>query len=416
MIDSEARIGVIGAGASGLAAADALRRAGYGSVTVLEKSERVGGKCCTFFHDGRSYELGAAAITSAYVDVHALMGECGVRSSAGIGGVFVDLETGHRRSTYVPAALRGSPLAAARLGREGVRYAAALWRERRILRPGFAGISPELCAPFSSWARARGLEGVASLIEPWFTGFGYGRFDEVPAAYVLKYSGLFRFPLGELLVTGYQGLWERVAARLDVRLGVRIERIRRGAEVVVETDRETFAFDFLVVACPPEDALGILDAADEERELFSRVVYENYHVVAASVEGAPGSARYGFVPRHLRRDRAGRVAFWYRRWMESDVVVYYCLPPAGTKPDETIETVRRDVVQMGGKVTHVHRKQAWRYFPHIASDDMRLGYYDRLEAMQGRRRTYFVGELFAFATVQNVVAYARALVARCFGA
>lgn len=299
------------------------------------------------------------------------------------------------------------------LGAEGAKLAATLWSEKRLRRPGFAGLSSDLCAPFSEWARARRLEGVAKLIEPWFTGFGYGYLDEVPAAYVLKYVALFRFPISELLDEGYQGLWERVASRLDVRLGTSVERVVRGERVKVDAGAQSFTFDALILACPLDAALDFLDASDDERALFSQVSYNDYHVIAAHLEGAP-SARYGFFPQHFDRAHAGELIFWYRRWMKSDLVLYYALPPAGTPLEATEDVVRATVGRLGGRVTQIHTRHAWRYFPHVSPAAMRAGYYDRLESLQGQRRTYYAGELLSFSTVESTVSYARDLVARHF--
>jgi hypothetical protein len=56
----------------------------------------------------------------------------------------------------------------------------------------------------------------------------------------------------------------------------------------------------------------------------------------------------------------------------------------------------------------------WRYFPHVQPDDFAAGYYRRLEALQGQRRTYYCGEILGFAAVETVVDYAGALVRRHF--
>jgi predicted NAD/FAD-dependent oxidoreductase len=325
MIDRAARIGILGAGASGLAAAHALAGAGYRSVCVLDRSDRVGGKCRTFTWQGRSYELGAGALTSAYTHVRALMDEVGVRATAGVGGLFTDLDGA--RSTFVPPPLRSRSLWT--LGGEMLSLARLLRRERDLVRPGLADLPADYHLPFAEWARSHRVEGIAELIEPWFTGFGYGYFDEVPAAYVLKYAALFRFPIYELLDGGYQDLWERVARPLDVRLGVAVRRITRGDTVTVETGAAPLTFDALIIACPLEDVAALLDAGDEERALFARIRYNDYHVVAAEMEGAP-TARYGFLHKHLRRDHAGQILFWYRRWKDRDLVLFYALPPAGT--------------------------------------------------------------------------------------
>jgi predicted NAD/FAD-binding protein len=293
-----------------------------------------------------------------------------------------------------------------------------LWRETRLRRPGFSGLASEYAAPFSEWARERRLTGVAALIEPWFTGFGYGYFDEVPAALVLKYVTLFRFPVCELLDVGYQGLWERVAASLDLRLGARVLGVTRdhdGVAVTVASGsaEEQLRFDALIVSCPPDDALAILDVDAEERELLSRPVFNDYRVIAAVVDRAP-RARYGFIQRHLHRDHAGEVIFWYRRWLDRDLVLYYSLPRPGTSLDETEARTRDTVARMGGRVVRVHTRHTWRYSPHVDAAAMRAGYFDRVEARQGRRHTYFTGEFLAFSTVETVVAHARDLVARHF--
>jgi predicted NAD/FAD-binding protein len=378
-------------------------------VTVLERGDRVGGKCCTFFFEGRSYELGAGAVTSAYRAVRSLMAETGIRSTPGASGLYVELE--QQRSSFLPPPLR--ELGWWRLGTAGARLAVELWRERRLwARPGFAGVARELHAPFAEWARERRLDGVAALVEPWVTGFGYGYLDETPAAYVLKYLSLFRFPVGELLDTGYQGLWERVAAPLDVRLNTHITAVHRGErEISLELSGETLRCDALVVTTPPEETLQLLDATEEERALFGRALCNDYHVVAAVVERPP-RARYGFLPEHFHRERSGHVLFFYRRWLDRDLVLYYTLPPAGASLDSTVDTVAADVARMGGRVARVVQRHAWRYFPHVRKGALDAGFYSRLEALQGKKRTWFCGELFAFSSVETVAAYARDLVTR----
>jgi predicted NAD/FAD-binding protein len=178
----DVRVGIVGAGAAGLAVADALRKAGVSQVTVLEKSERVGGKCFTLRDAGRAYELGAGAITSAYQRVGALCAEHGLTPRAGMGGLFLD-EAG-KRLGWLPPTREGGLLG---IGWHGAKLVATLARLSRLRQPGFAGLGPELAAPFLTWARRSGVERTVPFIEPWVTGFGYGPLDEIPAAYVLKY-------------------------------------------------------------------------------------------------------------------------------------------------------------------------------------------------------------------------------------
>jgi predicted NAD/FAD-binding protein len=401
-------VGIVGAGAAGLGVARALKRAGYRNVTVLEREGRVGGKCCTFHDDGRSYELGAGVMTPAYANVRGLVREYGLRASRGSPAAYVHQEDS--RLTWVPRALgvRGS----ARLAIEGARLSATFLRRPEIRRPGFTELG-DLCSPFAEWAARCGLEDITTVLAPWFTGFGYGHLDEVPAAYVLKYVSLFGFPMRELPDVGYQGLWERVAGELDVRLGTRIRSIERRDGIVVHTDDRDLRFDALVVACPTEEAAQLLDLDDGERRLFGEVQYNDYHVVGATVRGLP-RARCVFFADNLGHESAGRPMFWYRRWKDRDLVLFYALARPGQALDASAERVAEEVAPLGATIERVQVTKHWRYFPHVGPEAMRRGFYRELEALQGRRRTYYAGELLSFAAVEPVVAYSYALVQRFF--
>jgi predicted NAD/FAD-binding protein len=404
---SDWSVAVLGGGAAGLSAAHALRRAGYRRVTILEEGDRVGGKCWTIQLEGRSYELGAVLLTYAYRRVRALAREEGMRPTPKVGAVCLDLDTG--KTHGLTAAVRDASLPEVSLGI--ARLGAELVRHRRVLRPGFANVDPELAEPFAGWARKRGLASVSSLIEPWFTAFGYGYLSEIPAAYVLKYAALFG-PTSELS-GGYQELWERVARDLDVRRNVRVRRVRRDDRgVVVESDTGSVHFDAIVLACPADAALRVLDADDEERDLLSRVRWQDYRVVLASVRGfCP--ARQIFFPESFTESARGDPMCVYRRWRDSDVRLFYAFGD-GASLDDTAERAAAMVRAAGGEVTRIHRTVGWRYFAHVTPADMAAGYFDRLEALQGARRTFYAGELLSFGTVENVVAYSNALVERHF--
>ncbi|MCK7503720.1 MAG: hypothetical protein MZV70_06120 [Desulfobacterales bacterium] len=64
-------------------------------------------------------------------------------------------------------------------------------------------------------------------------------------------------------------------------------------------------FDRLVLACPLDDALGFLDASEEERDLYSRILHKDYRVYLKRARGLRVPA--GFAPARLRplRDRQG---------------------------------------------------------------------------------------------------------------
>jgi hypothetical protein len=405
-----ARICIVGGGASGLTVARRLRRRGYRHITVLEREPRLGGKCCTIEHEGRAYELGAAALSFQYGDVAALLLETRTRAVPVANGAFVDLERGRRCRLPLPS------LGWQGLGRETLRMARELWRHRRIRRPGFADVSPELSAPFASWSVEHGVERMGELIKPLVTGFGYGFYGEVPAAYVLKYARLISLPLFEI-PEGYGVLWERVArslADLRIRTQINIERIERTEDHVrVHTDGGSFDFDALVLACPLDQVAPCLDLSAAESELFARIRDYDYFVVAAAVEGIPHLQSL-FFPRNFAPERIGAPMFVYQRWPGRGLSCFYGF--ARERGDEAgaRAAVHATVAQLGGRVRQVVATKCWRYFPHVGPADMAGGFYARLEALQGQRATYYCGELLALATVETTVEYARALVERHF--
>ena len=54
------------------------------------------------------------------------------------------------------------------------------------------------------------------------------------------------------------------------------------------------------------------------------------------------------------------------------------------------------------------------YFPHVSAAELRANFHRRLDALQGRRRTFMVGELFNLPLVSECVDWARYVVRRHF--
>ncbi|WP_414566077.1 MULTISPECIES: FAD-dependent oxidoreductase [unclassified Anabaena] len=439
------RICIIGAGAAGLSTAYFLKKQGYQNVTLLEKAGRVGGLCCSITHNSRSFDLGANYLTPAYKQVLKIAEEVGAKLySEGPGQVYNPFKSTPGNPYYT------SILKAVTAGTDPVTFLAAVarfWWERLHLEPilsipGFAGISlhPELTQPFSNWLAQKDLTCLETLFELPITNFGYGPLQEIPTAYALKYITPETF--GTLIsygadmgcgwpkrfVDGFQRFWERVAWGLNVRLNIDIQQIQRGATIQVtfteqeqiideiKPREEVLEFDYLVLACPLTlDVLNkFLDLSTTEKGLFEQIILNPYSLTTYLI---PDLQMPTPVTNVIPVNAEGNPWFISQQFLDNDLIAFY------TRLDREGKLTKKDVIQgiqktlenLGVQVDdHYYTYDQWPYFPHVSSEVMQAGFYDRLEALQGQRQTFYVGGLLNFELVETIVEYSQHLVKKNF--
>jgi oxygen-dependent protoporphyrinogen oxidase len=264
------RVIVIGAGASGLAAAHALRRAGV-AVTLFEASPRVGGRTRTEEVDGCAVDTGAQLYASMYSRVFRLMEELGRRDelvrSPGLDALWRDGDA-HAVSFGSVASMLTSGALGMRLKlRLGATYLPFLTRHASALRlhaPELAASAGLDAESIEAWGeREMGREFVDSLVYPQLASY-YGTLPaETSEGF---YHQLARHGTDVRLFAmrgGAGGLCEMLADRLraaggDVRLGTPVASVRpRGAGVVVSGEgwEEEGAAAVLAVPGPAARAL-----------------------------------------------------------------------------------------------------------------------------------------------------------------
>ena len=95
--------------------------------------------------------------------------------------------------------------------------------------------------------------------------------------------------------------------------------------------------------------------------------------------------------------------------------------------NETIEYIekRRENLLNGGvncipspfqsfKQDFVGIEQETYYCPHVCSADYADGWYDKLEAMQGKQNTYYAGEILGFGDMEDTCAASKDIITRFF--
>src|SRR5699024_5109633 len=166
-----------------------LQNKGYKNVTLFEKEERIGGKLHSIWYKGKSYELGAIFGLPSYTNLRKLMKRLNIK----VDGPKLS------RTNYNADGQKIMPIPKEDL--EGFLY--ELERLPKVLNlykslenAYIENIEPPLMLPFSEWCDIHGFKILKTIYTHYFTIFGLGNLDEVPALYVLRimnYNHLMSF-------------------------------------------------------------------------------------------------------------------------------------------------------------------------------------------------------------------------------
>ena len=163
------------------------------------------------------------------------------------------------------------------------------------------------------------------------------------------------------------------------------------------------------------------DADDEEKELFSKIVHEKYVDFIASFEPGDGPTISGYIFDNMTPQTRGHAMVYYHRWEDlSDncpCTVYALRNHAGDEDvdyDYTIKMMEEDMRRCGFRVKERMYEQETYYCPHVSPEDYAAGWYDRLDALQGNKNTYYAGEILSFGDMEDTCASSRDIVGRFF--
>ena len=462
-MDKNMRICIVGGGPAGLSAGMYLEKKGYTNYSILEKSDRVGGKCWSPYYNGKRYEMGAIMGVPSYYAVHDVEEFCGITHDGpklnrnykdASGKVIEPFARTLGNIIRNPWLLKmkkqltkfGELLETKYQGYDvnGHRGVAEGRYDGFAVTPGrekVEGVNPnlkDLALPFKEFCEKNGCELVQKIWIGPFTSFGYGYFDEIPAAYVLKYLD-FQTCMNFVKVNlwtweqGTQYIWEQLNDHImhPARLNSNIEKVeRRDGKVFVTVNGEVEEYDKIIVTAPLFVADGNMgcnngmvdyfDARDDEKELFSKIDYERYTVQAFTTtpENHPEISYYVFD--NMVPEKLGHLMVYYRRWRDTkdQVITTYALRKhkdmAEVPYDTCKEMVLDDLKTMKNPASNVVNEWSVYYFPHVFSKDYADGWYEKVEGMQGKYDTFYAGEIMSFGDMDETAEYSRELVERFF--
>ncbi|MCD8306883.1 MAG: FAD-dependent oxidoreductase [Clostridia bacterium] len=459
MADKNERICIIGGGPAGMSAAMYLEKAGYENYVVYEKTNRVGGKAFSPLMkcknaDGtwedRTIEMGAVMGCGTYFAVTECEEFGGTTHLDGppMGREFKNTDgTPAKQSVFslLKKYMKMRKLAKI-LKKKYVGY--DVNGHRGVAQGKYEGPCPspelklqhiegdnpnlkDLCMPFNEFLKLNKCEDAELVWKGPFTAFGYGYFDEIPAAYVLKYLDAFTVAqflnTGKLWTwkTGTESIWRGVNAHLKhpALLNSEVTAVKReGGKVYVTVNGAVEEFDKLIICTPLEMFCEYGDARDEEKELFSKIRSKKYFTMAVrTAEGNCPKISYYFFD-NMTPETMGHLMVFYHRWPAAEVteqpLVTFTLRNHDGLEDVPFDVAQTTTIDDMAKaqlpVEVTERIDDWYYFPHVNSEDYAAGWYDKVESMQGRDNTYYAGEVMSFGDMEETAEYSRDLIRRFF--
>lgn len=413
------RICVVGGGPSGVAAAWFLQEKGYKDVTVLERLDRLGGKCNSPEYREKNFEMGAIMGVPNYHVTKELMKVAGVEADGPkLDRKFYDANTGEEMAGISKEEL---PALKEQMKKMGELLAT---KYKGYTKPGHANIHPDLKETFYDFCMKNEIPLCMKVWINPYTAYGYGYFNLVPATYVLQYldfETMDHFLKKELLTwkNGTQDIWEKLALKLNrhPRMCTKIDKVvRKDNKVYVYTNIGKEEYDKIIFTSPLQDLHLYADVTEDEEKLFSKIKYEDYKVLAATVENYPEIS--GYMPQNMMESRAGHIMVYYDRWVDckDQIITSYVLgnPQEKVFEEDCKNLIVEDMETRGIKIKDIVMFKSWRYFPHVNCDELKHGWYEKVEGMQGNLGTYYGGEVMNFGDIEECVSYSKDLVNRFF--
>jgi oxygen-dependent protoporphyrinogen oxidase len=437
------RIAIVGAGPSGLSAADTLNGLGYEKVTVFEKNDRVGGKVYSVRNPAGGFvELGAVFASADYSTVLGYASKYkipygplgGSQSIVESNGQAVSAQTfltnNYGTLKILEALAAYTPLTAE--------------MDTILNENGFDTIPPlssEYYLPFAQFAAKKGLTPITEMVRAVLVGFGYGYYETTPAIYYLKLIGwLVKLnaslsqPLAQATYYtfpgGYQSLWTALATDLqargtDVELSSAVTSIVRpspsGANVQITINgSQTYDFDDVIVSASLNIVGKFMTLTPTESALFSQVQTERYAVTLFSASGLQEN-NVDFFYGNSSPTNINHVVAWGNSAAGAPFIGYQ-IADQDTSTAGLESILAGDVASMGGQVvptsedpnSWVLLHQEWDYFPTVSSASAQNGFFSKMASLQGQNHTFYVGGTLSFEDVERSARFAKSLVQTSF--
>ncbi|MBS3977230.1 MAG: FAD-dependent oxidoreductase [Syntrophomonadaceae bacterium] len=417
MSKDNCKVAVIGGGIAGLIIADGLQKKGYKNITLFEKDDRLGGKLLTIFYKGKAYELGALFALPSHLQLRALLKANKIKCD-GPKMARVNFDALGNRIIQIPKE------DLADFAAEIKRLPEALADYKSLENVDIAGTEAQLLLPFAKWCDIKGFKALKKVYAHYFTSFGLGYLEEMPALYVLRVINLdnllsfLSFPEFITLKRGFSALIEALSQEIrDIRLSQMVRKIAgaKNEKVCIYTDFEALLFDRLIITAPLDQFAGFYDTDSEMQQFLRSIKYQCFNVYAFLAEKIPSAC--GCVPENLSAAKRGHLVIWNSRWGfsgEEELVMVYAYHNPENSAAAALNIIEEDLRKLGFKKARLYQFKGWQHAPYVETVTLQRGFYEKITAMQGKNQVYLAGEIMSTISMDNCIRYGNYLINKYF--
>ena len=104
----------------------------------------------------------------------------------------------------------------------------------------------------------------------------------------------------------------------------------------------------------------------------------------------------------------------YQMYKDTNISHCYQILDNEISLEEATQILKNDMTKYGIDIHNIIFQKVWEYFPHVTTESLNDGFYDKLDKLQGVNGIYYVGGLLNFEDVENVACFSEYLVNRFF--
>jgi len=443
------KIGIIGAGPSGVSSALFLSDKGYKNIKVFEKERELGGKCLTITKKDsmgitKNYELGAEYIPYHYYTVHDLCKRVNQETMEsprikviGQNGNFIEPLSSEKLYKLIPALYRYLKLTNKYID--------------IINTPHNVGLKnyPELTMSSRDIIEKYNLNPLKDLF--LVKQFGYGDLDDFPALSLFRTvhrdvalriiadkiplaNKFIKRPIASISMDGTQGLYKRIANLIKKSLpeeevfflNQNIKKIYKNGDSLniesIDGDtnlQRTFVFDKLIFAVPPKELIHYKIFENQDEELIREIQYKKYFVGLLEVEKnkLPRSYFQNLMPKKIEPLQ------FTKRWVDSTVIArgynFDVFQENDSKKiredvEKEFSVFMKDRMSIGYNIIGDQNILWSTYYPHVALKAYQEGIFDQLEGLQGKNNMFYTGSFWSFECMEQAINHSKYLISKNF--